>query len=72
MSMYFPNRLELSFFRVLALPKACENHHGTLAHPRFFLPGGINERHQTSRTGLDMSILSLTVFSKVVLGQQMA
>ena len=23
MSMYFPKRLELSFFRVLALPKAC-------------------------------------------------
>ena len=24
MSMYFPNRLELSFFRVLAFPKACK------------------------------------------------
>lgn len=29
----------------------------------------VGERQQTSRTGLDMSILSLTVFSKAVLGQ---
>lgn len=36
MSIYFPNRLELSFFSVLALPKACGEHHSTSVQLQFY------------------------------------
>lgn len=62
-SMYLPNRLELSFLVVLALPKACESTtkyfwHLLLNDPDYTRLG------LTSRTGLDWSNRSLT-FSTV-------